>query len=65
MRWNVNIRCQFGTGHLIGYWMDLAGYYQIGETVYAMNGNGQLTNHGDAKIFIDKLAAGKWRGKLV
>lgn len=51
-------------GNLIGYWDDLAAYYDFDGTTWKYQ-NRKWSNMGDTEEFKKKMKAGKWRGKLV
>ena len=51
-------------GKLIGYWDDLAAYYDFNGTAWTYQSR-KWTNQGDAEKFKAQLKKGVWRGKLV
>ena len=51
-------------GKLIGFWKDLAAYYDFDGTTWKYQ-NGSWGNMGSTDKFKKQLKAGKWRGKLL
>lgn len=49
---------------LIGFWIDLAAYYDDGENAWKYQ-SGSFVNMGETKEFVQDLKNGKYRGKLI
>lgn len=62
--WDETTTMKGKKGNLIGFWQDLAAYYDFDGTTWKYQ-NGKWVNMGSTDKFKKQLKAGKWRGKLI